>query len=201
MNTSIPLQGNSVGYRGIINIKTKRAGRVLASTTYHNEGLPPLFKGICNLLTGETDLAALQPQYLCLYTLTNINRTSPTLDWDTVCVIKDSDNSSNPNLVRATSFMALDSKFVTETSAGTKAIFQVDIPYTYISSDVYMMALLPAGAVQDINDGLAAEKKALACYRFSGSSTTGWVPLKIDPSNYDCSLAIEWQMEFTNKEN
>lgn len=51
----------SIGYRGKVNIKRYRRGKLRSSQTYHNNGTQDLYKFLCAAIAGDTGSSSLEP--------------------------------------------------------------------------------------------------------------------------------------------
>lgn len=43
----------SIGYQGTVSVKIQRGNKIISSNTYHNSGMPNLFKFLANCLAGS----------------------------------------------------------------------------------------------------------------------------------------------------
>lgn len=174
-------RGN-LGYRGKVTIKTKRRGKFHAVHTSHNNGLPNLFIGLCNVLSGKASLEQVRPARVAVYSFN-----------DSIPFTNDSWEVLKTKLSAASPLMPLTPEVLYDSNTQTaKSVFQSQIPFGYITSEeVYVVALFPINT-QDA-DSL---DEALAFYRIA--SSTGWQAVKIDRSSIDSSFIVEWQMDFQN---
>ena len=178
-------RGN-LGYHGKVTIKTKRGSKFYAVHTSHNNGLPNLFIGLCNVLSGKASLEQIRPARVAVYGFNNDTSIPSTNDsWE---VLKTKLSAASP-------LMPLTPEVLYEYDSNTptaKSVFQSQIPFGYITSEeVYVVALFPINT-QDA-DSL---DEALAFYRIT--SNTGWQAVQIDRSSIDSSFVVEWQMDFQN---
>lgn len=177
-------RGN-LGYRGKVIIKTKRGGKFYAVHTSHNNGLPNLFIGLCNVLSGKANLEQVRPARVAVYSFKSGPLPSINTSWEG---LKD-------QLIAASPLMPLTTEVSYDSSTQTaKSIFQSQIPFGYITSDtVYIVALFPINTNTQNNDYL---NEALAFYRIA--SDIDWQAVNIDRSSIDSSFVVEWQMDFQN---
>lgn len=173
----------NLGYRGKVTIKTKRGGKFYAVHTSHNSGLPNLFIGLCNVLSGKASLEQVRPARVAVYSI----------NADPLPTINDSWEVLKTKLSAASPLMPLTPEVLYDSNAQTaKSVFQSQIPFGYITSEeVYVVALFPINT-QDAG----SLDEALAFYRIT--SNTGWQAVKIDRSSIDSSFVVEWQMDFQN---
>lgn len=175
-------RGN-LGYRGKVTIKTKRGGKFYSVHTSHNSGLPKLFSGLCNILSGKASLEQVRPARVAVYSFKP--GSSPLVD--------DSWEDLKNNLSAASPLMPLISEVLSDSDTQTaRSVFQSQIPSGYITSEeVYVVALFPINTQNpdDLDD-------ALAFYRIA--SGTKWQAVTIDRSSIDSSFVVEWQMDFQN---
>lgn len=175
-------RGN-LGYRGKVTIKTKRGSKLYSVHTSHNSGLPNLFIGLCNVLSGKASLERVRPARVAVYSFNADLIPSTNDSWE---VLKDQLIAASP-LMPLTTEVSYDSNAQTATS-----IFQSQIPFGYITSEeVYVVALFPINTQNPDSLG-----EALAFYRIALG--TNWQAVKIDRSSIDSSFVVEWQMDFQN---
>lgn len=43
----------NIGYQGMVSVKIQRGNRIISSKTYHNSGMPSLFRFLANCLAGS----------------------------------------------------------------------------------------------------------------------------------------------------
>jgi hypothetical protein len=175
-------RGN-LGYRGKVTIKTKRRGKFYAVHASHNNGLPNLFIGLCNVLSGKANLEQVRPARVAVYSFKSSTLPSINTSWDEL----------KTQLSAASPLMLLNPEVLYDSNTQTaKSVFQSQIPFGYITSEeVYVVALFPINTQNA--DSL---DEALAFYRIA--SNTGWQAVKIDRSSIDSSFVVEWQMDFQN---
>lgn len=196
-------------YHGDLTVKTLRGKTVTSTKTYHNNGLPNLFRFICSALSGNYT-SRLKPSKLRLFTLTNENEedklknftwnkaftslsqyvdiASASVYYDVSPVItRITKNADNP-----------DQDYYSVT-------YHFRIPSAYISKNkIYFVGLYSNSALDD--------QDAMAYYTFnkevqtntqgeSGTTITKelvWDPLVIPEDAQDFSIMLEWTMSVLN---
>ena len=175
-------RGN-LGYRGKVTIKIKRGSKFYPVHTSHNSGLPNLFIGLCNILSGKASLEQVRPARVAVYSINADPFPSTNDSWED---LKNKLSAASP-LMPLISEVLYDSENQT-----SRSVFQSQIPAGYITSEeVYVVALFPINTQNP--DKL---DDALAFYRIA--SGTEWQAVQIDRSSIDSSFVVEWQMDFQN---
>lgn len=188
--------GGSIGYQGHVTVKVMNGHRIITEYSQHNEGLPYLMNGLCNLFAGVGRAESIRPGYIAAYSLAEDEGTSaPATDTPWLDLVTEKDNKA-AQLTVASSYCILDlaAEQTASSSTGATITYTAKIPYSLITAGkIHMLALLPS----DINAGEPnIEQKALACYRLANSSR--WLPVYCSRAEADSMLLVEWQMNFSD---
>lgn len=179
-------KGN-IRYQGKVTVQTYKGKQLLSTYQQHNEGLLPLFGGLCKLFAGTYKIDQVKPMYIAAYTLTQ-DSVSPTESWPNL-ITKDQ-NSPIAKIKMASAYMPLESSHVDYDAA--TITYKTKIPYSYITEEnIYALALLPASFNQ-----VDPEQSALACFRLADN--TAWRPVYCPKTESENILLVEWQLNFSD---
>jgi hypothetical protein len=198
-------------YEGKVTIQLRNGAKVLATKTYHNEGLPYLFKKLHELLaynvsnqlrfdketqsTVSNLMLDLSPCYITLYALRSSVANSSSVNdliqssWNELTMPE----TGNPALYVISGNNLIDLKERTD----DKVVFQCNVScrelYASANSVVHALALYPYNI-----QASPQESVALACYKLTSDNGTQWSPLNVSQAS---TIHIEWEMAFKNGGN
>lgn len=185
----------AIAYSGKVTLNLKRGSRILSTKQYHNQGLPPLFRGLRDIFRGNVEaIGTTIPHSVALYSFDNddfANSYSPNISWSDLC---DRDKLGE-HLLRITPYIPLASSEPREAvDEGTLGLqFKVDYSQITSGKKVYMLALFPR------NRETGGESDAIAVYKLTTTTSNGeqeWDPQTI---NISSTLLIDWQISFMNQ--
>lgn len=192
MTTKHATQGG-INYAGHVTVKVMSGHKVITEYSSHNEGLPALMNGICNIFTGKGTADSIRPGYIAAYTLAEdegISAPATDTPWETLV-------GEDSLLSVASAYRSLDilgePQYATANNAAA-ITYTAKIPYSSLTATkIHVLALLPA----DIKVGdTDIDKRALACYRLANSSK--WLPVYCSRAESDSMLMVEWKMTFSD---
>lgn len=180
----------AIGYQGSISVSVKRGDKTILKRSYHNSGMPNLFRYIANVVAGNS-ANELRPVKIKLFNYADTTQdalTPANFKWD----------SASPYLEAVTPYVLFDTTPVVrsggnsgeEASYGTTLHFR--IPSSYISNPViHVVALYPNNA--------AGKNDLSAYYTFADEKNkNSWKPIDMSDSVGDFSIIIEWTLETSN---
>lgn len=200
----------SIGYQGKVSVKIQRGNKIISSKTYHNSGMPNLFRFLANCLAGSISTNG-KPVKIKLFEFPSklINREnsneikSPTeFNWNTIW-----GKDSSPIVVSP--FVSYDSLPLVTSGKSTENTDQAKdaetpientyysttlhfrIPSSYLSGQsVHLIGLYPNSATSDKDD-------VLAYYLLTDNNE--WAPIDLSNITSTFSLIIDWTLAIKNK--
>ena len=203
-----------ISYAGKVSIKVQRGNKTILTKQYHNNGMPDLFKFLCQALAGtyNDELRPCKIKLFC-YDEANSNQenTQPSqFDWQEVFTETSLIGSDTSKPRNASPFVLYDTTPVV-TKREIKGVngnfktsyettFHFRIPGSLITTDLVHMIGLYSNYVY-----AGLEKEACAYYLLTERDSENklyWAPLNLgeDKVSGNFSLIIDWTMSVTNKE-
>jgi len=204
-----------IGYQGHVTVSIQHGNRTIMTKTYHNSGMPNLFKFLAMALAGD-NTNNLRPVKIKMFKYpgatwdtTDGGQTAKGFSW-TKAWTNTSDKSPTKKLkpVQVSPFVLYDTApIVTKventfnTTGGNTELTEDDyhyettlhfrIPFSYISdTTIHLIGLYPNNATDNQRD-------VSAYYLFADDGT--WDPLLLDDASGNYSIIIKWTMILTNK--
>lgn len=194
---------NSTKYQGKITVSLKHGKRVLSTKTYHNSGMPNLFKFIASAISGNST-TALRPTKIKLFKFPKADAANNTvLPKNFVWTDPDNWDPDNGGMVAISPYVLYSTtpivkrveneQFESNDDYHYEVIFYFNVPYTYISSTIcHAVGFYPNNAISEIED-------VSAFYLFSDESGDNWEPLDATDAVGNFSINITWTMSILNK--
>lgn len=191
MTDMIKQTGAAIAYSGSVITTLKQGSKVLNTTHYHNQGLPKLFKELCNVFTGKSSVHTIMPQSIALYSFKSDAHARAALntDWEALT----DDSAQKYGLERISPYIPLSDLETDETTDSIKLQFKIASTQITTGKQIYILALFPV-----VVDSKAPEKSAIAMYKLLDANKTAWLAQAVITSS---TLLVEWQMSFKNAVN
>lgn len=203
-NQNINLAGTqTLNYQGSVTIKLNHGKKTVLSKTYHNAGMPSLFKFLATALAGNYS-EALRPCKIKLFywkKADDYNLSPKDFDWITafneavppsnVSTFVTYDNT--PKVDREEITYTKDGNSYTDTQYKTTLHFRV--PFALIAGDkINLIGLYPS------NSYVGTEKDPSAYYLLANDDGTKWEALDLENIEGNYSIIIDWTMAVLNKQ-
>ena len=183
-NDLINTQNNSLAYQGKVKVQVAHGNQIISTKTYHNKGLPDLFKYLSHALAGAY-YPTLRPCKVALFNYANSDSTQgpEKFDWAT---------ATTSNIFTSVSpYVVYDaSPVVTVTAEGYATTYRFKIPFNWLYRNTFNVI------------GLFSENNSECAYYLCVKEEDGkivWDGEPLSDINGNYSLIIEWTMELSNK--
>jgi len=193
-----------IGYQGKVSIKIQHGNKTISTRTYHNSGMPLLFKFLCSALSGDF-LDGIRPCKIKLFYYPEAEKgvTPEEFNW---AYAFEADAENKPKGItpfityETTPIVKRVADVVTKNSNNGltyhyETTFHFRVPFALISdTTVHMIGIYPNNAYY------GAEEDVSAYYLFVDEETGKlWEPLELKDVAGNFSIIVDWTMALMNK--
>ena len=197
----------NIGYQGSVSVKIQRGNKIISSKTYHNSGMPSLFRFLANCLAGSVSANGRPvkiklfefPQGLLAREGSEENKAPAEFNWNSIW----GENDPGLQPITVSPYVSYDSLPIVASGNSAEDAGQATgaeplketayysttlhfrIPSSYLSGKaVHMIGLYPNNAISDQAD-------VLAYYLLTDDKTTDWKPIDLSSITSTFSLIID----------
>lgn len=183
-----------IKYQGKLDVQIQRGSKTISKKTYHNTGTNTLFKFLCDCIVGNYDKSS-RPIQIKLYNANlqdEVATNERTWQWT-------SDLISTPYAITYSN-AGVTLNYESEDPNDYVAIFEFKVPFSFITNNVYKVALFPTTIVTESKgSGITEDINKCAYFGFVDELTNEWAPIyKQNNSTLNYSLTLTWTMKLSN---